>query len=205
MYLEQVGLRPILVHGGGKSISRAMEESGLELRWHEGRRITDAATMAIVEREVERLNNQLVDHIFELVSCCWTDAKSPLVRGTVLDPVLELVGTPTSVDVDFIIRYGTRGLIPVVPPLSIGQDKAVMNTNDDIALAVAKGLSAAKLLFCSNIPGVMRDPGDPSTRIASLTPDEVRLRDEGVISGGMIPAGKLFGGFAAWSAENTHC
>lgn len=190
VWLEQAGVSPILVHGGGKSINRAMEQAGLKPVFHGGRRVTDAATMAIVQREVERLNARIVERLFDLggaaIGMC--PPRHRPVTGRVLDPDLGLVGMPVAVDRERIARYATRGLIPVVPPLSVAGD-AVYNTNaDDVALAVATALKAEKLVFCSNVPGVCTDPKDPATRISSLTDVEVRrLIGEGVIRDGMIP------------------
>ncbi len=191
VFLEQVGVSPILVHGGGKSISRAMEEAGLKPNFHQGRRITDEPTMAIVAREVEKLNTLVVNRIFELggaaIGMC--PPRHEPVRGVIMDPALGLVGQPTTVDRERLNRYATRGLIPVVPPLSVDAEGRVMNTNaDDIALAVATAVSAAKLMFCSSVPGVLTDPKDPSTLLSSLTAEKVRaLVQSGVIQGGMIP------------------
>ncbi len=191
VWLEQVGVSPILVHGGGKSISRAMEEAGLKPNFHQGRRVTDEATMAIVGREVEKLNSLIVNRVFDLggaaIGMC--PPRHELVRGTVMDPALGLVGQPTTVDRERLTRYATRGLIPIVPPLSVDAHGRAMNTNaDDIALAVATAIGAAKLMFCSSVPGVMVDPKDPSTLFSSLTVAKVReLVASGVIKGGMIP------------------
>jgi len=191
VWLEQVGMRPILVHGAGKSINRAMTESGLTPVFHQGRRVTDAATMAIVAREVERLNALLVDRLFALggaaIGLC--PPRQALVQGVLADPALGLVGSPTSIDRELLLRCASRGLITVVPPLSVGPDGQVLNTNaDDIALAVASGVHAEKLVFCSNIPGVLRDAKDPASLISSLTDVQARaLIAEGIITGGMIP------------------
>jgi acetylglutamate kinase len=191
VWLEQVGVRPVLVHGGGKSISRAMEEAGLKPVFHQGRRVTDAQTIAIVAREVERLNQHIVDRLFALggsaLGMC--PPRLGLVSGEVLDPALGLVGRPLAIDRELLTRYASRGLIPVVPPLSVDAQGRLLNTNaDDIALAVATGLSAEKLVFCSNVPGVLADPKDPATRISSLTEREVReLVAKGTIRDGMIP------------------
>ncbi len=190
VWLEQVGVRPILVHGGGKSISRAMEQSGLKPVFSQGRRVTDAATMEIVAREVEKLNEHLHDRLFDLGGAAIQLCPPQLVvRGQILDPALGFVGQPIGVDRERLVRYATRGLIPVVPPLSVTADGQVLNTNaDDIALAVATGMSAEKLVFLSNVPGVLTDPKDPGTRISSLTDTEVRaLIARGVIKDGMIP------------------
>ena len=192
VFLEQVGMRPIVVHGGGASITRAMERAGLTPQWHQGRRVTDPATMEIVATEVERLNLTLVDRLFAgggaavgMVPsrhfCC--------VRGGVRDAALGLVGEPRSIDRLRLTTFTSRGLIPVIPPLSQDPDGRILNTNaDDIALAVATGMHAAKLVFASNVPGVLRDPADHDSRIPSLTPAAVReLIDNGSIGGGMIP------------------
>eukprot|EP00808_Paulinella_micropora_P026668 g2650.t1 len=106
-----------------------------------------------------------------------------------MDPALGLVGEPTHVDRERLARYATRGLIPIFPPLSVDEKGNAMNTNaDDIALVVAKAIGAAKLMFCSSVPGVMTDPKDPSTLYSSLSVKEIReLVSKGIIKGGMIP------------------
>ncbi|MHC5068152.1 MAG: acetylglutamate kinase [Planctomycetota bacterium] len=191
VFLEQVGLRPVLVHGGGPAISRAMADENIEVHWHEGRRVTDVAAMAIVQREAERLNLKLVNRLFDLggAGIGLVPSRQVVVTGQVENPDLGLVGTPQRVDRARVLRYASRGMIPVIPPLSVDEQGRVLNTNaDDVALAVATELGAAKLMFLSNVAGVCTDPGDPSTRISSLTPPEVRsLVEAGVIRGGMIP------------------
>lgn len=191
VWLEQVGVRPILVHGGGTRISRAMEEAGIEPQWYEGRRITDKQTIEIVQREVEALNMHLVNRLMDLDGSAigLVPPRHCIVSGEQLDPNLGLVGKPTRIDGERVLRYASRGLIPVVPPLSVGKDGTVYNTNaDDIALAIATGMRVRKLVFCSTVPGVCTDPKDPSTLISTLTPSEVRrLVKEEIISGGMIP------------------
>jgi len=191
VFLEQVGVSPVLVHGGGKSISRAMEAAGLTPVFSNGRRVTDAAAMAIVAREVEKLNAHLVNRIFALggaaIGMC--PPRHAPVSGEIMDPALGLVGQPTTVDKERLARYATRGLIPVVPPLSVTADGQALNTNaDDIALAVATAMDAEKLVFMSSVPGVLTDPKDPTTLLSSLSAPEVRdLVARKVISGGMIP------------------
>jgi acetylglutamate kinase len=147
--------------------------------------------MAIVERESERLNAHLVNRLFDLGGAAigLVPSRQRVLHGEILDPDLGFVGRPVGVDRERLLRYASRGLIPVVPPLSVGADGTVYNTNaDDIALAVARGMQAEKLVFCSTVPGVCTDPEDPETRISSLTPSQVRkLVSEGVIAGGMIP------------------
>jgi len=191
VWLEQVGVSPILVHGGGASITRAMDRAGLTSVFNKGLRVTDEATMQIVAREVERINTLLVNRIIELggaaIGMC--PPRHQVVKGMVMDKALGLVGQPTGIDRERIARYATRGLIPVVPPISVAADGKMLNTNaDDIALAVATGMNAEKLVFLSSVNGVLTDPKDPETRISSLTVAQVRkLVADGVIQGGMIP------------------
>ncbi len=191
VWLEQVGIRPILVHGGGTRISAAMEAAGLEPTFHEGRRVTDEQTMEIVQREVEALNMHLVNRLLELDGAAigLVPPRHCIVSGTQLDKNLGLVGNPNGIDAARVVRYASRGLIPVVPPLSVDRDGTVYNTNaDDIALAIATGMRVGKLVFCSTVPGVCTDPNDPETLISSLTPAEVRdLVNKEIIKGGMIP------------------
>lgn len=191
VFLEQVGVSPVLVHGGGKSISRAMEAAGLRPVFHQGRRVTDAAAMAIVAREVERLNERIVERLFELGGAAigMLPPRQQAVYGELFDPALGLVGRPQRVDRERLARYATRGLIPVVPPLAVAADGQLLNTNaDDIALAVAVALGAAKLVFLSSVPGVLADPQDPRSLISSLSAAEARaLIARGVVGGGMIP------------------
>ncbi len=191
VWLEQVGVRPILVHGGGSKVTSAMAEAGLEPKFNNGRRITDRATMDIAFKAFSELNMHLVNRITELggVAIGLVPPRHEVVKGVQTDEALGLVGAPTGVDTRRIIRYASRGIIPVLPPVSISPDGEVLNTNaDDLALAVAKALRVEKLVFCSTVPGVCRDPEDPSTRISSLTPETVPpLIKDGTISGGMIP------------------
>jgi acetylglutamate kinase len=191
VFLEQVGVQPVLVHGGGKSITRAMEAAGLKAVFSNGRRVTDAAAMAIVNQEVNRLNDLLVDRLFALGGAAigMQPPHQTAVHGGIMDPELGLVGQPTRIERERLERYTSRGLIPVVPPLSVTSDGRVLNTNaDDIALAVATGLDAEKLVFMSTVPGVLTDPKDPRTLISSLTAASVRELVAGkVIQGGMIP------------------
>lgn len=191
VWLEQVGVSPILVHGGGASISRAMTEAGLQPVFHNGRRITDEATVKIVVTEVEKLNTHLVNRLIALGGAAlgMMPPRQTTVHGDILDPALGLVGQPTRVDRERIARFATRGLIPVVPPISVDAEGRLLNTNaDDIALAVATAMNAEKLVFCSSVPGVCTDPKDPSTRISTLCVDQIRdlVRRE-IIKGGMIP------------------
>jgi acetylglutamate kinase len=191
VWLEQVGVCPVLVHGGGKSISRAMSEAGITPVFHQGRRYTDERSITIVAREVERLNQHLVSRIFALggtaLGLC--PPRQALVRGEILDPALGLVGRPLAIERELLTRCTSRGVIPVIPPLTIDASGRILNTNaDDVSLAVASGISAEKLFFLSSAQGILADAKDPASLLSSLDEHELRrLITQGVITDGMIP------------------
>lgn len=198
-FMSVVGMRPVLVHGGGKRINQAMAEAGLEPRFVQGRRYTDGQTLEIVERVLAEETNQfLADQLEKLGGRAMTlnFQSTPVLTGQPMthdesgQPIdLGHVGEVTSVDRIVIDNLCYAGQIPVIPSMCETEEGAKLNVNaDSAAMAVAEALSAEKLVFVSDIPGVLRDSNDPATRITSLTPTRARqLIDEGVIHGGMIP------------------
>jgi len=200
-FMSVVGMRPVIVHGGGKRINQAMEEAGLQPRFIQGRRYTDAATLEIVQRVLaEETNQYLAGQLEKLGGRAMTlnFSSTPVLEGRKLtldesgEPLdLGFVGEVTSVDRRVIDNLCYAGQIPVIPSMCLDEEHegGVLNVNaDSAAMAVAQALNAEKLVFVSDIPGVLRDVNDPSSRIPSLTPAKVeRLIAEGVIQGGMIP------------------
>ncbi len=200
-FMSVVGMRPVIVHGGGKRINQAMEEAGLQPRFIQGRRYTDAATLEIVQRVLaEETNQYLAGQLEKLGGRAMTlnFTSTPVLEGRKLtldesgEPLdLGFVGEVTSVDRRVIDNLCYAGQIPVIPSMCLDEENegGVLNVNaDSAAMAVAQALNAEKLVFVSDIPGVLRDVNDPSSRIPSLTPAKVeRLIAEGVIQGGMIP------------------
>jgi len=200
-FMSVVGMRPVIVHGGGKRINQAMEEAGLQPRFIQGRRYTDAATLEIVQRVLaEETNQYLAGQLEKLGGRAMTlnFTSTPVLEGRKLtldesgQPLdLGFVGEVTSVDRRVIDNLCYAGQIPVIPSMCLDEEHegGVLNVNaDSAAMAVAQALNAEKLVFVSDIPGVLRDVNDPSSRIPSLTPAKVeRLIAEGVIQGGMIP------------------
>lgn len=200
VFMETVGMRPVVVHGGGAAISRAMAEAGLEPRFVQGRRYTDADTLAIVEKVLAcDVNEQLAQRIEELGG----QAKPlnfrnqnvlfgerillPDENGTPVD--LGYVGTVTRVDRTAIEQLCHAGIVPVIPSMCVADDGQKLNVNaDTAATAVAQALEAEKLVYLSDINGVRRDQNDPDSLIHSLTAEEAnRLIAEGAINSGMIP------------------
>jgi len=198
-FMSVVGMRPVVVHGGGKRISEAMEQAGLEPRFIQGRRFTDKPTLEIVQRVLAEETNQLLaKHLEKLGGRAMTlnFLSTPVLHGRqlVLDddgqPIdLGFVGEVTEVDRRVIENLCYAGQIPVIPSMCLDENGGVLNVNaDSAAMAVAAALNAEKLVFVSDIPGVLKSVDDPGSRIPSLTPLKAQqLIRDGVIHGGMIP------------------
>jgi acetylglutamate kinase len=200
VFMETVGMRPVVVHGGGAAISRAMTEAGLQPRFVQGRRYTDDATLAVVERVLAgETNEQLARRIHELGgralalnfrSTNVLTGERIQLAGDDGQPIdLGHVGTVTEVDRETIENLCCAGIVPVIPSMCITKDGEKLNVNaDTAATAVAQALQAEKLVYLSDVNGVRRDKNDPDSLMHSLTADEAQaLIASGAIDSGMIP------------------
>ena len=203
VFMETVGMRPVIVHGGGKAINRAMDVAGLEPRFVQGRRYTDPATLEIVERVLGgEVNEWIASRIEEyggrampLNAAGETDnnvlfGEKLLLEDESGEPMdLGHVGHVTRVDRDTIENICFATQVPVIPSLCQTAEGGMLNVNaDTAAMAVAQALGAEKLVFLSDVNGVRRDKDDESTLIHSLTAAEAReLMQQGVFEAGMIP------------------
>ena len=193
--LKLVGMKPIIVHGGGKEISRWVKLSGKTPEFVNGLRVTDADTMEIAEMVLNRVNKGLVQYMEENgVKACGISGKdggSMIVRKRILESGIDLgyVGEVTSVDTSLIDTLIDTDFVPVVCPIGLGGDFKSYNVNaDDAACAVAEAVKAEKLVFLSDIEGVYRNPLDPTTLISELTVKEAKqFIAEGNAGGGMLP------------------
>lgn len=200
VFMTTLGMRVIVVHGGGKAISRAMDAAGIAPRFVQGRRYTDAATLDIVERVLAtELNHDLAAKIEEFggraMSLNFLSTNvlfgEPLTLtapdGTAVD--LGRVGEVTRVDRLTIDNLAYAGQVPVIPSMAMGSDGKKLNVNaDTAATAVAAAINAEKLVVLSDIPGVLTDVDDQESLVHSLTAAEARrLIADGTIAGGMIP------------------
>ncbi|MFO0912219.1 MAG: acetylglutamate kinase [Pirellulales bacterium] len=201
VFMETVGMRPILVHGGGAAISRAMDEAGIVPRFIQGRRYTDPETLAIVERilagdineqiaaRIEELGGRAMNLNFKTTNVLFGQRLS--IAGSGGEPIdLGYVGTVTRVDRMVLDNLCYAGQIPVIPSMCIDESTGgKLNVNaDTAATAVAQALGAEKLVFLSDVNGVRMDKNDPETLIHSLDAAEARrLIVEGRIESGMIP------------------
>jgi acetylglutamate kinase len=200
VFMETVGMRPVVVHGGGAAISRAMAAAGLKPVFVQGRRYTDADTLAIVERVLAgEINEQIARRVNELggraqpLNFRTTNVLRgerialPDEEGQPLD--LGFVGGVTRVDRATIEHLCHAGIVPIIPSMCITKEGQKLNVNaDTAATAVAQALEAEKLVYLSDVNGVRRDKSDPESLIHSLTAEEARkLIQSGAIDSGMIP------------------
>jgi acetylglutamate kinase len=189
-----------VVHGGGKAISRAMDQAGIEPRFVQGRRYTDQATLDIVEKVLAtELNHELTAKIEEyggramslnFLSTNVLFGEKLMLEGPDGQPLdLGHVGEVTRVDRLTIDNLTYAGQVPVIPSMAITAEGEKLNVNaDTAATAVAAAIGAEKLVVLSDIPGVLRDVNDPESLIHSLTATEARrLIHDGTIASGMIP------------------
>jgi len=200
VFLSTLGMRIVVVHGGGKAISRAMDQAGIAPRFVQGRRYTDQATLDIVEKVLATdLNHELTAKIEEyggramslnfLSTNVLFGEKLRLEGPDGLPLDLGHVGEVTRVDRLTIENLSYAGQVPVIPSMALAADGEKLNVNaDTAATAVAAAIGAEKLVVLSDIPGVLRSIDDPESLIHSLTATEARrLIADGTISAGMIP------------------
>ena len=199
VFMNTVGMRPVIVHGGGKAISEAMEKRGLQVQFVQGQRYTDQRTLNVVEHVLcNEINRHIVERIealgssamglHTLGSCVLFGEKLFLEEdGRKID--LGYVGRVTSVNAKLIDLLCQSDTIPVIAPLARDKTGAKLNCNADIAAGeVAAAIKPEKLVFVSDTHGIRRDPGDPESLMATAGEAEIRaMVADGTISAGMLP------------------
>ena len=200
VFMATVGIRPIIVHGGGKAITKAMAEAGLEPVWVHGRRYTDQRTLAIVEHTlVHKINTPFCEIIKELgcdamglhsLSSCVLFAELLRLKGEdgrKLD--LGLVGQIYSINSTLLTTLCDSGTIPVIASVACDKTGGKLNVNaDNAAGQVAAAIKAEKLVFVSDTHGILTDRNDAASRVSSLSEAEIeKIVADGVITGGMMP------------------
>ncbi len=200
-FMRTVGIKVVLVHGGGKAISRAMEREGIPPNFVQGLRVTDERTVEVVEQVIKHeVNSNILRQLNELYHVLARPLHGDWVltvrKVTGRDPETGApldwgyVGEPVAVNADAVAQMADAGVIPVVTPLGMGEeDGKLYNVNADVAaVALAKAMRVRKLVFISDVPGLLRDVDDPGSLISTLRLGNVRkLKEEGVIRGGMLP------------------
>ena len=198
VFLEAVGINPVVVHGGGKAITRAMEAAGLKANFIQGQRVTDEATVKVVDQVLSReINPEVVKTVASLggkaKGFAGTDiftCRKFFLNGPAGEKVdIGFVGEVTGVNTEPLRECIRRGITPIISPTARGEDGLIYNCNADVAAAQAAiALKARRLVFMSDVPGLMRDPKDASTVIAHLQSSEVdALKKAGIVDKGMIP------------------
>ena len=192
--LKLVGFKPIIVHGGGKEISRWVGKVGMEPNFINGLRVTDADTMEIVEMVLNKVNKSLVQLVQELgvtaVGVSGKDAGLLKVEKKYSDGQdIGFVGEVTDVNPKILHDLLEKDFLPIVCPIGMDDEYNTYNINaDDAACAIAKALGAEKLAFLTDIEGVYKDFNDKSSLISTLTKQEAHdLIEQGFIGGGMLP------------------
>jgi acetylglutamate kinase len=198
VFLEAVGINPVLVHGGGKAITRALKEKGITAQFVDGLRVSDPASMNVIEATLSTvINPRIVETIRRLGGKARGFHGGDVMQaerrahrdaaGKEVD--LGLVGEVINVDADVLRREISAEIVPVISPLGRDRQGVLYNVNADVAAGeVAQALGAYKLIYLSDVNGVMRNPEDKDSTISTLTIAQVNeLKKKGIIAGGMIP------------------
>jgi acetylglutamate kinase len=198
VFLEAVEINPVVVHGGGKAITRAMDAAGLAASFLQGMRVTDEAAVRVVDEVLSReINPEIVSTIQSLGGLAQGFAGTDIFTcrkmflhgpaGEQLD--IGFVGEVTAVNTAPLLACIAKGITPVVSPTARGEDGKIYNCNADVAAAQAAiALKARRLVFMSDVPGLLRDPNDPDSLIPQLRSAEVSaLKAAGIVDKGMIP------------------
>lgn len=192
--LKLVGMHPVIVHGGGKEISKWVTMMGKEPEFVNGLRVTDADTMGVAEMVLNKVNKSLVQFLEEngvkAVGLTGKDGGMLKVEKKYVDGQdIGFVGNITKVDTKIIDTLIENGYVPVIAPIGMDETYQAYNINaDDAACAIAEALGAEKLAFLTDIEGVYKDPKDPATLMSVLTLDDAeQLIADGYIGGGMLP------------------
>ena len=187
-----IGVKVVLVHGGGPEISDFMGKLGKEPRFVDGLRVTDQETVDIVQMVLAGKVNKTLVNLLQMkggraVGLSGMDGR--LIQAEIKDERLGFVGEITGVNIQPVLDLLEKGYIPVISTIGCDQNGNSYNINSDTATAhIAAALDAERLIMMTDIAGILRDKNDPSTLIPALTVEEaVSLYDVGIISGGMIP------------------
>lgn len=192
--LKLVGFKPIIVHGGGKEISRWVGKVGMKPEFKNGLRVTDEATMELAEMVLGKVNKSLVQLVESLgvraIGISGKDGRLLSVKKKYANGEdIGFVGDVTNVNADILYDLLEKDFLPIICPVGLDDDNNTYNINaDDAACAIAKAMKAEKLAFLTDIEGVYKDPQDPSTLISELIVSEAhKLVGDGYIGGGMLP------------------
>jgi acetylglutamate kinase len=196
VFMNYVGMRPILVHGGGPMATARLKELGHEVRFVNGYRVTDKATMSVVEEEFMKVNTEIVQELTALGSAAISlSGKEDRFVQVVKHPEIDgqdigFVGEIKSINSDVLQKIISSDIIPVIPPIGIGiKDDLPYNINaDQVSAEIARNLRALKFVVLTNVKGILTDMKNPDSILSHVNAEEAKnMIESGVISGGMIP------------------
>ncbi|MDO8522445.1 MAG: acetylglutamate kinase [bacterium] len=196
VFMNYVGMRPILVHGGGPRATTRLKELGKEVKFVRGYRVTDKETMGVVESEFMKINAEIVQELTTLGSAAISlSGKEDRFIEVVKHPDIDgqdigFVGEIKKINSDVLQKIIASDIIPVIPPIGIGvKDSLPYNINaDQVAAEIARTLGAMKFVVLTNVRGILKDVNNPSSFLTHVNAEEAKqMIDSGAVSGGMIP------------------
>lgn len=195
VFMNYVGMRPILVHGGGPALSKKLSELGKETKFVRGFRVTDENTMRIAEHEFMKINREIVQEIKMLGGSAMSlsGSEDRLIEVRKHAPIdgedIGFVGEVTAINGSVLQKMIAGDIIPVIPPMGVGPDDHTYNINaDQVAADVAAATHALKLVILTNVQGIFKNIGNPDSLMSHVNLDQVEeLEKNGSISGGMVP------------------
>lgn len=193
--MKYVGFKPVVVHGGGKDINKMLELHGIEPKFKDGLRVTDEATMDVVQMMLagklnKNITSDLCQHGINAVGICGKDSNTLQVKKLMPNGEdIGLVGEVETVDTTLVQTLLDNDFVPVISPIGVDENGKSYNINADYAaVAIAGALKAEKLVFITDVAGILEDVNDPKSLIPVIHVDEVKKKiEDGIISGGMIP------------------
>lgn len=197
--MECIGMRPVVVHGGGKAISAELARQNIETKFINGLRVTCEKTIGVVDEVLHNvINRSLVEYATGFGGHPVAISGKSILKAEKMYSIdketgkkidIGFVGDVVEVDRDRLMEAINNGIVPIITPLAKDEDGNVYNINADIAACrIAESLRARKLVFLSDVPGIMRDPKDESSVISSIRSEDIdAMIEDKTISGGMIP------------------
>lgn len=217
VFMEAVGINPVLVHGGGKAITARMRDAGLKAQFVNGLRVTDAQSIKIVEETLDNeINPKIVQNLIKFGGKAkgFSGKSVFLARqlgpqrdpGSDVDVDIGFVGEAARIDAKEVRAVVKEESVPVISPIGADENGVVLNINADIAAAaLASTLKASKLIYVSDVPGIMRNPSAPDSLIPTMQAEQIEtLIKQKVIAGGMIPKVRSAVGALEKGVEKIH-
>ncbi|MBK28414.1 MAG: acetylglutamate kinase [Verrucomicrobiota bacterium] len=198
VFLEAVGINPVVVHGGGKAITQALADSGVETKFEQGYRVTTQESVKVVEQVLsQKINPDIVEMINQHGGKACGFSGTEIFKCRPFKPLshtgepvdIGLVGEVTNVNTEPLRKCIEQDITPVISPTAVGEDGQIYNCNADVAAGqTAISLRPKRLVYMSDVPGLLKNPNDPNSVISHLPVKEIEvLKNNGIISKGMIP------------------